>query len=239
MSLPSAERHDVVRTMSWVRTGTDLLSHRLDVIPDADLVLPSRLPGWDRRHVMAHLARNAEALGRLLDWARTGTVTPMYADAQQRAAEIEKSAGQSATRLRRELIDTGAALETNATSLDNRAWRATVRSARGRDIPAAEVPWMRAREVWLHGVDLDIGIESDDLPIDFSLMLIEDLVGYLSSVPDVAPFQLVVGDREWVISAGDGPSVTGAPPAVAAWLTGRSTGEDLQADELPVLPSWI
>jgi maleylpyruvate isomerase len=239
VSLLSAERHDVVRTLGWVRTGTDLLLRRLDTVPGADLVLPSKLPGWERRHVVAHLARNAEALGRLFDWARTGTVTPMYADAEQRAAEIETSAGHSATQLRRELIDTAAALETNAAGLDDPAWAATVRSARGRDIPAAEVPWMRAREVWLHGVDLDVGIEPRDLPLDFSLMLIDDLVQYLSALPDVAPFRLVVGGQEWAISGGEGPHVTGAPRDVAAWLTGRSSGEDLRADALPVLPAWI
>ena len=53
-------------------------------------------------------------------------------------------------------------------------------------------------------------------------------------VPDVAVF---VGDREW----GTGSlAVAGPLPEVTAWLTGRSTGDGLQADgALPALATWL
>ena len=31
-------------------------------------------------------------------------------------------------------------------------------------MPATDVPWMRAKEVWVHGVDLDAGLAFADLP---------------------------------------------------------------------------
>lgn len=34
-----------------------------------DLAEPSRCGGWTRAHVIAHLARNADGLARLADWA--------------------------------------------------------------------------------------------------------------------------------------------------------------------------
>ena len=50
---------------------------------------PSRLPRWSRGHVATHLARQADALGRLVDWARTGVRQEMYASPQVREDEIE------------------------------------------------------------------------------------------------------------------------------------------------------
>ena len=40
-------------------------------------------PGWSRRHVVAHVGYNARALTRLVEWAKTGIETPMYASADQ------------------------------------------------------------------------------------------------------------------------------------------------------------
>jgi len=36
----------------------------------------SLLAGWSRGHVLTHLARNADGLGNLLAWPRTGVRTP-------------------------------------------------------------------------------------------------------------------------------------------------------------------
>ena len=147
-----------------MREGTARLLAVVDKLGDEDLRGPSTLPGWSRAHVIGHLARNAEALVRLATWAQTGIETPMYADREQRAAEIERSAALPADTLRAQLTDTAAALDTALTRLTAAQWEAEVRSALGRAIPAAELPWMRIREVWLHAVDLNTGARMDDLP---------------------------------------------------------------------------
>jgi maleylpyruvate isomerase len=238
MTRVSTARHDLTRTRSWVRTGTDQLVRALDPVSDADLDRTSGLPQWSRRHVIAHLARNAEALRRLLLWARTGTVSPMYADTDQRSREIETSAQHDAGQLRRELVDTAEALEADAAALTDQQWSAPVRSARGREIQAVEVPWMRAREVWLHALDLDIGLGVAQLPADFSCTLIDDVVEHFDAAPGAPAVRIACGERTWSIGAG-GPLVRGEPSSVAAWLTGRSAGENLAADELPNLPAWL
>ncbi|WP_308164110.1 maleylpyruvate isomerase N-terminal domain-containing protein [Nonomuraea sediminis] len=90
-----------------MEAGTAYFADRLR---GADLTGTSGLPGWTRAHVVAHVACNARAIGRLAHWARTGVETPMYASKQARDAEIEAMAGQQglpelAERTARELSD--------------------------------------------------------------------------------------------------------------------------------------
>ncbi|MDP9427768.1 MAG: maleylpyruvate isomerase N-terminal domain-containing protein, partial [Actinomycetota bacterium] len=73
-------------------------------LTDEELDRPSLLPGWGRRHVLAHVARNADALLNLLTWARTGAETPMYPSAEARDAGIAETAALEAPRLRAELV---------------------------------------------------------------------------------------------------------------------------------------
>ena len=73
---------------SWMDTGTALFTRSVDQLPDAGLEAATPLPGWSRRHVIAHVGLNAEALRRLVRWARTGEPTPMYTSAGQRARDI-------------------------------------------------------------------------------------------------------------------------------------------------------
>src|SRR4051812_24832744 len=125
-------RHDLAVTLPWLREGTALLSTVVGGLTDEQFAHPSALPGWTRAHVIGHVARNADALGRLAAWARTGVPTPMYADREQRAAEIEASAAQSPGALRDDLAATAASLDAAVTALDEEAWHAQVRSALGR-----------------------------------------------------------------------------------------------------------
>src|SRR5579859_4027647 len=61
---------------------------------EPDLRAPSLLPGWSRAHVLAHVARNADAMRNLLIGARVGQRRPAYASAQAREDDIEASAAQ-------------------------------------------------------------------------------------------------------------------------------------------------
>ena len=182
-----------------MREGTGLLLALADRLTDDDLREPSALPGWTRAHVVGHLARNAEALGRLAAWARTGVPTPMYADREQRAAEIDSSAALPPSALRQDLKSTAAGLEGALAALDADTWWAEVRSALGRAIPAAEIPWMRVREVWLHAVDLAAGTTVTDLPAELVDTLVDDVTGMLTSRPECPSVLLAAADhdRDW------------------------------------------
>jgi len=88
--------------LAWWRDGERTLHTAVEALPDPDLAGPSLLPGWSRQTLLAHLARNADALVNLLTWARTGVETPMYASAGARDEEIAETAARPASEVRAE-----------------------------------------------------------------------------------------------------------------------------------------
>ncbi len=74
---------------------------------EADLRAPSLLPGWTRAHVLAHVARGADAMRNLLAGARSGRDRPAYASAQAREADIERGAAMRAEDLMADLAGLG------------------------------------------------------------------------------------------------------------------------------------
>jgi hypothetical protein len=66
------------------------------VIAEPDLRQPSLLPGWTRAHILAHLARSADAMRALLVGLRSGQDRPAYVSAEALEADIERTATQEA-----------------------------------------------------------------------------------------------------------------------------------------------
>jgi maleylpyruvate isomerase len=220
-----------------MRDGTQHLLAVVASLPDNRFGSPSRLPGWTKAHVIGHVARNAEALARLATWARTGVETPMYADRDQRAAEIEESAGHPPQALRASLVSTAGLLDAELGRLGPVEWAATVKSALGRHIPAAEIPWMRMREVWLHAVDLGDEALLNDIPHDVLDLLLDDVCATLTTKDECPAVLLSPADRRtsWRIGTTEPQRITILPAAVlVGWLTGRAERPDL-----PVLPRWL
>ncbi|MHA6619410.1 maleylpyruvate isomerase family mycothiol-dependent enzyme [Pseudonocardia sp. DLS-67] len=242
------DRRDVAVTLPWMGSGTELLTRAVDALPDDALRAPSALPGWSRAHVVAHVARNAEALIRLATWARTGVESPMYPSREHRAAEIETSAQSSVDVLRAELTGTAEELDAALAALDGTTWKAEVRSALGRPIPAAEIPWMRVREVWLHAVDLDAGVAVADVAPDVVDTLLDDSTGTLSAAEGCPAAVLAPTDRErtWALgpASGDPVQVRGEAAQVLGWLVGRSGAVEAVAADgtlapAPAPPRWL
>lgn len=181
---------------TWMDRGTKLFLTALAGLSDAELDEPTGLPGWTRRHVVAHVHYNAEALRRLVSWAATGHETPMYASKEQRSEEIEQGAMLPADQLRENVTRSADALAGDLDRLSQDAWKNEVVTAQGRRVQASEIPWMRTREVAIHAVDLHADITFADLPEDLVEALLVDVVRKRSR-------------------SGEGPSL-------AAWLTGRS-----------------
>jgi maleylpyruvate isomerase len=230
--------------------GTELLTRAVGALPDDALRAPSALPGWSRAHVVAHVARNAEALTRLATWARTGIETPMYPSREARAAEIESSAQSPVDVLRAELVTTAEELDAALAALDEKTWQAEVRSALGRPIPAAEIPWMRVREVWLHAVDLDAGVSVAEIAPDVVDTLLDDSTGTLSTAEGCPSAVLapIDRDRTWTLGpASDEPlRVQGPAAQVLGWLVGRTGPDALEAagpdgvpTAVPAPPRWL
>lgn len=115
-------------------------------------------------------------------------------------------------------------------------------TAQGRKVPAAEVPWLRAREVYVHAVDLMTAASFADLPAGFLAELCEDVVARRRAAPGPA-LQLDAVDTglRWELP-GDGESIAVSLPLaeLGAYLTGRAAGVRAAGGGMaPALPPWL
>ncbi|MFD8541797.1 maleylpyruvate isomerase family mycothiol-dependent enzyme [Streptomyces rubrogriseus] len=208
--MTGAARNDA---RAWVRTGTELLFDAVAGLDEDAFSAPSVLPDWTCKHLVAHVAANADALGNLVHWAATGEETPMYASAEERAVGIAKGATLSGDELRSWLRDSAQKLAAGLDGLTEAQWGHQVVTAQGRTVPATELPWMRAREVCVHAVDLGTGVTFADLPNGFLAALVAEIKAKrgLTELPD------------------------GPLPEVAAWLAGRPHS----LTDVPELGPWL
>ena len=251
---------DIIAALLLARRGTAYFQRKLAELRDDEFDAPSLLPGWNRRHVIAHVGYNARAITHLTEWASTGVETPMYASPEARAAEIAYGATLSPAALRNLSAHAAVHLNVEWRDLSPESWNAEVRTAQGRVIPASETIWMRTREVWLHAVDLDNGGSYRHFPADFVDRLIADVLGNWrrrQAAEGVPGFVLVPEDRAGVYSIAepggsetgaesprpgrDGTVLRGTAAALARWATGRG-GTGVAADgaaTVPDPPRWL
>jgi maleylpyruvate isomerase len=230
----TAPEYDVA--VHWWTAGERAVAQLVDRMTDDELAAPSALPDWSRAHVVAHVARNADALVNLLDWARTGVETPMYPSREARDAGIDATAALSPAELRADYAAARARLAEAVDSMPGDAWTATLRNMQGRELPASGVPWMRAKEVWVHGVDLAAGLGFADAPADFCAALADDVFALFDSRGEAPDLTLAATDldRAWGSGA---ETVRGPVSAIAAWLT-RGDASGLTGT-VPPAPRWL
>jgi maleylpyruvate isomerase len=156
------------RLCDQIDDATQRLLSTARVIAEPDLRQPSLLPGWTRAHVLAHLARGADAMRTLMTAARTGQDRPAYASAGDRAAGIERAAAQNAKDLVADVAGSAMALRTVARGLPDQAWARPVRILGSEPFPAAQLLTRRLVEVELHHCDLAAGYTPADWPETFT-----------------------------------------------------------------------
>lgn len=238
---------DVRAGLLLARRGQAYFSRKLNELRNDELGGPSLLAGWTRRHVIAHVGLNARALTRLTHWAATGEETPMYASRAERDEEIEFSATLPARALRALSAHAAVHLDVEWRDLPDQAWRAQVRTAQGRVVPATETVWMRTREVWVHAVDLDNGATFDHFPRELVDRLLADVVAaWGKREPGTVPaLTLEPTDRDAALAvAGSGEPLVlrGTAADLAAWATGRGARARVttaDGDPAPAPPRWL
>ncbi|MFD7599702.1 maleylpyruvate isomerase family mycothiol-dependent enzyme [Streptomyces mirabilis] len=229
------------QSLSWMQDGQAYFLDRLKLNSDEELHGPSRLPGWTGRHLLSHLGHNARALGRLAHWAATGEPTPMYRGPDARAKDIETGAAWTVARLRAFVEDEHSSLADALDRFTGATWEAEVVTAQGRTVPASTIPWLRARELWIHACDLPTGGDFADFPRGFTNALINDALARRATQGIDLSAQLA--DRA---AANDGRLAHGSGAEgsadLARWLTGRGNPEGLRTPSgraLPELPAWL
>ncbi|MFE2375745.1 maleylpyruvate isomerase family mycothiol-dependent enzyme [Streptomyces sp. NPDC059398] len=224
-----------------IAAAADRLIAGLAGLRDEDVPAPSRLPGWSRGHVLSHLARQAPALERLLEWARTGVETPQYPSREARNAEIEAGVHRPAAVQLADVRESAAHFQHVIETLPAAAWQAAVRPFTGELCTPRRILVIRLRELELHHVDLDIGYGWHDIPASAREIILADVLGYYAEADGVPDFTLRdTGGAVLGRSGAGGPVVTGSPADALAWLAGRSGGAGLTSTAaLPVLPPWL
>lgn len=233
---------DLGERLSLVRNGTAHFAQHLGELRDDQLDTGTLLPGWTRRHLLAHLGYNATALGRLLDWAATGIETPMYPSAEYRETEIAEGATLDGKALRKLFSGNAEQLDQKWRTLPRNAWTAQVRTAQGRPVPASETLWMRCREVWIHGVDLDSGAQFDDFPPVVVESLLTDIVTAWRRAGFGTDLVLEIEERAPIAVGKRSPhavTVAGPLPGVIRWAVGRGAigVRTSEGDTTP--PPWM
>src|SRR6267378_241473 len=134
--------------------ATQRLLDTARIITDPELRVPSLLPGWTRGHVLAHVARNADGMRKVLVGVRAA-----------------QNAGRRATEHAADLADSAMALRTVARQLPDEGWQVPVRMLEEGDVfPAAALLTRRLVEVELHHCDLGAGYGPGDWPTAFADM---------------------------------------------------------------------
>ncbi|MFC7341981.1 maleylpyruvate isomerase family mycothiol-dependent enzyme [Saccharopolyspora griseoalba] len=205
-------------------------------LTDEQVRAPSLLPGWSRGHVLAHLTDNARAFARVCALALRGELVDAHEGGQaERDAIIEGLATGNARAHRDGLARHIAALEAVWSQASPADWELPVRFRNGE---LADVVRMRWREVWIHLVDLDLGVTAEEWTEEFSHHAIEFL---LPRLPEGVALRQTDGPARWSadgeISAVQDVEITGRARDLAAWLSGR-TPQRLPAGDLPELGPW-
>lgn len=208
--------------VAGARSATAALLAHLDAVDPAELGAASRLPGWTRAHVVAHLAGNAQSHVRMLDGCLAGEVRSQYEGGREaREAAIDALATDPVVAVE-EHRAACAALDERWQRMRPEQWsRDVLRLDRGPE-PALGLAWARWREVEMHRVDLGLGHEPADWEPDFAERLLEELLDRTGLRAEVAA------------------RVRGPAQELAAWLSGRGDGAGLQvlSGDLPVPPPW-
>lgn len=223
-------------------TQTDALLSTVRGLDDAAVRSVSLLPDWTRAHVLTHLARNADALANVAGSGARGEITPMYASAAQRDADVDAGAGRSASDLEADVESSAERLLSVLATVAPEHLDLEVSTGRGRVITVSQVPWVRTREVVYHHVDLGLGYTFTDVP---DALLRKGLSECPPRLAGASPGARIVcafadGSQEEVLVGDGAVSVRGSAAEALGWLTGRTNGASLvvDGDTLPSLPSW-
>lgn len=222
---------------------TEALLATVRGLTEDDVAAPSALPGWTRGHVLTHIARNADAVNRLVSGAAVGEQWPMYHDSPSRDEEIEAGAGRPIAEQRADVETSAAQLDAAFAGFPADRVDFLVRHRTGKEWPASITPWWRWNEVVLHHADLGLGFDFGALDPALAVRGVDESVTRHAAKPEAPGLTLTATDagRTWTVGDGDLP-VSGPASSLFAWLTGRGDGSDLSIDRegasLPALPAW-
>ncbi|MDN3351482.1 maleylpyruvate isomerase family mycothiol-dependent enzyme [Actinomadura sp. DC4] len=225
---------DVRETLAEIDAASERLTATAAKLTDRDLGEPSRLPGWTRGHVLAHLIRNTDSCWNLLEWARTGVEVPQYPSDAARDAGVETNAGRPIAELRAELRVAVERFALQAGTMPASAWPVMIRARAGWPHPAWFVLNRRWRELEAHHLDLAFGYTHTDWPRAYVEWELTDTLGAVQLDGGLAAGRVRATDMDVDVSLGEGSEVSAPGHELLGWLTGRGGSVH---EEWPAAPS--
>lgn len=173
-----------------LRASHQRLERSIASLTDAQAAAPSPLPDWTVGHVLTHIARNADSVVRRLEGAGRGEIVDQYPGGREgRAAEIDAGARRGAAELLADIAKTNRAIDTAIDAMPAAAWANLARDVRGKEETASAVIFSRWREVEIHHVDLGLGYEPSEWPIELVDRWLPEV---LATVSDRADHRLLL-----------------------------------------------
>lgn len=222
-----------------MRRESDMMMATVTSLSEDELAAPSKCDGWTRAHVVAHLARNADGVCNLIEWATSGLETSMYASREQRDADIERTAKLPREELFADLAEANARLAEAVEKLKNEGVQVDEVAIASGPISSLSLVARRTTELVIHHDDLATTWEWHEADPEAILDAIEVCVRRLQANPDSPGLTIVAGEGEqWVV--GDGAfRIEGYYDELLPFLAREQVEEGLQYEgELPKLPAW-
>jgi maleylpyruvate isomerase len=218
---------DIALVLEDCRSAGMTLCEAIAGVGDDFVRAPSRLPGWSRGHVLAHMVNAGDGVARQVEYAARGELIEFYdggrdgrnaaieADAKLPASAHQERVGRVIGRLSRTWPEIGSPL-----------WDQRVAYRDGTVVDVALTWW---RELRIHLVDLDAGVGADTWSEEFCWHLFDFLAPRLPA--DMNVDLRPDGLEPWQAPDASSQSsivVRGGVRDIAMWLAGRTP------DQLPV-----
>lgn len=206
------------------RRGTAYFARKLNELSDEDLDGASLIPGWSRRHLIAHVGLHARAMALVTEGVRSGEDLKLHASDEERDQDVVFTATLPSRALRHLFRHSEVHLNVEWRDLTNEQWCGLTVHEQNPAFAIRRTPLQRARMVWLHAIDLNNGGRFSDLPPSLADDLLSEQIGELSNRPDLN-FSIDPTDGLWKMVVGsNGGEVIMLPAAeLLAWTLGRRT----------------
>lgn len=215
--------------------------------PDAGpLDEPSRLPGWSRRTVLAHLHAGALASARMTREALIGEASEFYPDGSaERAATLRAFDGLEPATVYAQFATSAQELAALWGSLSPAEWTRPFTESRFGEISLSRLLMLRLTELTVHGEDIDLGLQGWNR--EFVTLALPLRLAWLPSHHRPRPdadlsvrgrWLLGDGARWWLLQAdSDGASVAAASSEEQTDVVLRGSPEELLRVLLGRLPA--
>lgn len=210
--------------------------------PD-DLAAPSALPGWTRGHVLAHIAGNAEGLGRRARSVGDDVPRAMYESPETRGGDIDMRSRRSVAQHREALAATHADFLFDLDQIpadradDQMEVRLTLR------VKVGDLPLLRLQEVCIHHSDLGMpGYDWSHWPPELVAWALPRVTASFAARDDFPVGWVEADGTRFQITADESTGVSGSGTEVLAWLVGRAPGDGLAPTgiaSVPAAPTWL